>query len=151
MLRFPNPAKMQNRKMQNRWMPEEKRDRPADADVYPPAPLEIAEDDELKIKRWEQLLELVKLGHDQAHQRWDAIEAKMMNYLTLLGVVVAAAALGGVGEVAGVYRQRQNWLDWVFLLAYGGVGVFGVGAESQPCGHRPAGTATESAKPPARG
>ena len=70
----------------------------------------------------------MKLGHEEAHDRWDAVEEKTMKYLTLLGVIVAAAAFGGVDEVARALAQRRNWLDWMFVLASGGVGVFAVGA-----------------------
>jgi hypothetical protein len=98
------------------------------AEAAPPAPLEIEEDPEYKIKRWEELLALVKLGNDQARERWDAIEEKTMKYATLLGVIVAAGAIGGFGEVARVLGHRRDWLDGVFLFAYGSVGVVAVAA-----------------------
>jgi len=96
--------------------------------VAPPVPLEIEEPDEYKIKRWEELLALVKLGHENAHERWVAIEQKAMNYLTLLGIVVAAAALSGIDEVARLLIHRRDWLDLLFIVASVGVVGFASGA-----------------------
>ncbi len=43
--------------------------------------MEFDRPDNYKIKRWEEPLTLVKLRHEQAHQRWRAVEEKTMKDL----------------------------------------------------------------------
>jgi len=85
--------------------------------VPSPVPREINERDEFKIKRWEELLALVKLGYEQAIRRWDTVEEKTTKYATLLGVIVAAAAVS-FSDVAQLVQRPHNWLTVLFLAAY---------------------------------
>lgn len=90
-----------------------------------PVPLEVVEPDDLKVKRWEELLALVKLGHEHAQSRWESVEEKTTKYATLLGVVLAASAVG-FGEVAQIVGTQRDWLHTLFVASYGAVAVFGV-------------------------
>jgi hypothetical protein len=71
-------------------------------------------DTELELQKWRTLYELTQANLARASDQWRMLDDKTMNYSTLLGVVVAVAAL----SLDSIIRLEGQPYSWVFFLVY---------------------------------
>jgi hypothetical protein len=92
----------------------------------PPIP---ADRDDLKIKKYEELYKLSKEAYTGEIQRFDAAEAKVGRYLSLIVVVLGTTSVGAA-EFSRLFRATSSVIGNVFLIAYFFTVVLAVGAGS---------------------
>jgi hypothetical protein len=70
---------------------------------------------QLELEKWRALYDLTQANLARASDQWQTLDNKAMNYSTLLGVVVAAAAL----SLDSVVDSFGKPYGWVFFIPYG--------------------------------
>lgn len=87
--------------------------------------MSLEEDQETAARRYEAFYELAKEEFSSYERRYDQLEAKIGQYVTLL-MIILGASVAPVGEVVRIARGTLGVLEWIFLGCYGALLISGL-------------------------